>query len=114
MYNTESATRIASWICPPFGAYRNSAEILFTTKNGAFFLYIEYRSGMATSTITDPIERPPYTDHKIIPLCEEGAKWWIENRLDADVYISYFGLPEEATKHEAGQSCPFRVGSCFM
>lgn len=94
MYNTETAT--------VKGEYSNSysvsdfkyfEETLYQKKTGEFFLYGE---GGPLSPYKEVLGDNGATGgEKIVPLTEDKAKKWAEEKLTADEYIAIFGEVEE-------------------
>ena len=93
MYNTETATELGNfWNGLSASDFRYLSETLYRKKNGEFFLYGE---GGAMTEYSQPDGDMTGGGEKIIPLTEEQAKHWAEEKLDADTYIEIFGEPEE-------------------
>lgn len=94
MYNTETATEVASW----WNGYSRRdfkfcEETLYLKRTGEFFLYGE---GGAMSKYSESCGQNCWVGgSQIIPLTIDKAKQWAEKHLDADEYISLFGEPEE-------------------
>jgi hypothetical protein len=94
MYNTETATELGEfWNGLSASDFRNLSETLYRKKNGEFFLYGQ---GGAMTKYSHPVgNNMSHGGEEIIPLTEEQAKHWAEEKLDADEYIEIFGEPEE-------------------
>jgi len=93
LYNTETAEYI--------GAYSNGlsytdfhyfCETLYQKKNKEFFLYCE---GGARSPYASHCGDTTTGGNRFVPLSEDDARKWIEQWLDAEIYIELFGEPEE-------------------
>ena len=94
LYDTETAVYIGSYSngasCTDFNYF---CETLYRKKNKEFFLYCHggarspYSSQSGDGSITGGCQ--------LVPLNEDAARNWIEQRLDTGVYIELFGEPEE-------------------
>ena len=93
MYDTETATCVGKDM---FGADIYAGywiERLYRKHNGEFFLYCEGGPKSKYGRLEPGIG---YIEGEmIIPMSVEEAKDWTEQHLDAEEYISLFGLPEE-------------------
>ena len=93
MYNTETAKELESyWNGYSERDFNYCYEVLYVKKTGEYFLACE----------GGPMS--PYAGHygdmrgygeEIIPMTEEEAKEWAEEKLTADEYVKVFGEPEE-------------------
>lgn len=92
-YDTETAKCVGNWnngySCNDFKYVKES---LYCKKTGEFFLYGE---GGAMTEYAESYAGNTYGSERIIPLTEDEAKEWAENKLDADDYESIFGPVEE-------------------
>lgn len=94
VYETEKAKEIGSYEPNPnINDFHWYIEKLYKKKTGEFFLY---GKGNAASKYNKAVD-----DHtscgteKIIPLTYEEAMVWTEEHLDAEIYETLFGSPEE-------------------
>lgn len=93
MYNTETATELGNfWNGLSASDFGYLSETLYRKKNGEFFLYGD---GGAMTKYSYVVGNESCGGEEIIPLTEEQAKHWAEEKLDADTYIEIFGEPEE-------------------
>lgn len=93
MYNTETAKVIAyNSNNLPKSELEYCMETLYRKRNGEYFLHGD---GGAYSPYNRCVQGHLCGDEKIIPLCEEEAKEWCEENLDADEYIKIWGEVEE-------------------
>lgn len=94
MYNTETATVKGEYKSRySYGDFKYFEETLYQKKTGEFFLYGE---GGGLSPYKEVVEENGATNgEKIIPLSEDEAKKWAEEKLTADEYIELFGEVEE-------------------
>lgn len=94
IYDTKTAKRIGDWnnncSTTDFNYY---SETLYQKKTGEFFLYGD---GNVASKYSRSCGQNEWCgSSEIIPLSFDEAREWAESKLDADVYISIFGEPEE-------------------
>lgn len=94
MYNTDTAKNLGEWWNGvPRNDFNCCEETLYRKKTGEFFLYGE--GGANTKYSKSAGQNSRSGGSEIIPLTESEAKKWVEDRLDADAYISIWGEPEE-------------------
>lgn len=93
MYNTETATEVASYDngygCDDF---YHVGEELYLKKTGEFFLY---GHGGAMTDYGKPCGNGRSGGSSIIPMTENQAKEWVLNHCDVDTYVTLFGEVEE-------------------
>ncbi len=94
MYNTETATMVASctngYGC---GDFHHIKEQLYRKKTGEYFLY---GYGGAMTMYAECRGGNSWTGGSIIfPLTEGEAQEWVMEHCDADTYIAIFGEVEE-------------------
>ncbi len=112
MWDTEKATEIADyWNGKGNGDYSAMTETLFRTKNGAWFLELEYGCQITLGIVSKGFE--PYPGflcpyfviehklvagerlHQIMPLCDDEVKEWMEARnVDAGIAEANFVFDE--------------------
>lgn len=93
LYNTDTATFIAScgWGNPDDFEYY--CDRLYRKKTGEFFLFGE---GGPYSKYGGWADEENLVSGKIVrPMSEDAAKKWLENQGDVDKYIELFGEVEE-------------------
>ena len=95
LYNTDSAKRLGFWSNGlGYGDLNRCEEILYQTRSGAYFIY---GAGGPMSRYSRSVGQNQWSGSQHIePVDFDTAKKWAEEKLDADEYISIFGLPEEA------------------
>ena len=92
-YDTETATKLASWDNGIYGNdFRSCSEELYKKKTGEFFLFGE---GGPMSTYSKTRGNTTSGSSEIIPLTSIEAAEWFEEKGDADDYESVFGDVEE-------------------
>jgi hypothetical protein len=88
VYNTETATEVASWDNGSFGRDLDScAEALFLTKKGAWFLFGE---GGPRSRYFESVGDRYTGGSDLVPLSEEGAYAWLEDKQEYKAIVEYF------------------------
>lgn len=94
MYNTDTAELIASDGWGSKSDFKHYDEELYRKKTGEFFLWGE---GGPLSRYAEPDGSGHgwYSGSKIIPLDEEEAREWMEEKASTEKYIEVFGEPEE-------------------
>ncbi|MCT4606331.1 MAG: hypothetical protein N4A64_09560 [Marinisporobacter sp.] len=93
MYNTDTAKYIGEYTngyFPDNGYY--IGKELYRKKTGEFFLY---RQGGGLTEYAVRYGNGSSGSSTIIPLTFQETKEWVEEYLDADIYIELFGEPEE-------------------
>ncbi len=93
IYDTATATEIGGWHSPhlpdDFARYE---ETLYRTAAGRWFLHGE---GGASSPYGRQVEANTFGGGaRIIPLDDEAAQKWAEDRLDVDTVSEWFTLEE--------------------
>lgn len=94
LYNTETATMVASWSNGYYiGDLKHMSEELYQKRTGEYFLYgvggpmTKYAISCGNSSWSG--------GDAIIPVTEQAAREWAEEHLDGDEYIKIFGpVPE--------------------
>lgn len=94
MYNTETATKLASYtngyVC---GDFHHINEQLYRKKTGEYFLY---GCGGAMTMYAECCGSNSWSGSSaIFPLTEDEAQEWVMEHCDADSYIAIFGEVEE-------------------
>lgn len=84
LFDTDTATRVATFNACSSRYKTNFVEILFRKKKEEYFLYA--KGGPRTHYVNE---------EKIIPLHIDEAKNWAEDRLSGDDYMKAFGEVEE-------------------
>jgi hypothetical protein len=94
LYNTETATALASWHNHYFPHDFNRVdETLYRKRTGEFFIHGE---GGAMTRYNQRVSGGGWCGGEgIVPLTMDEAVEWAEVHLDADDYIKIFGEPEE-------------------
>lgn len=94
MYNTETAVKCGEW-WNGLGMrdFRSCTETLYQKKTGEYFLLGE--GGPMTEYARQISYNSCEGSWKVIPLTEEEARAWAEDKLSIDEYIELFGEPEE-------------------
>jgi len=96
LYDTETAKKLAGY-CNGRSDFSRCVERLYRKRTGEYFLY---GTGGPTSAYG-------YAGgEKIIPLSEEKAREWAEDRLDGDEYEAIFG---EVTEKPADRMISLQV-----
>ena len=94
MYNTETATMVASYINGyGFSDFHYIGEELYRKKTGEYFLY--GRGGAMTKYAEYCGANSWSGSCAIFPLIEADAQAWVMEHCDADTYISLFWEVEE-------------------
>jgi len=95
IYNTETATEMGKWYTPGISTndFNYAREVLYRTKKGAWFLYGEGHGFTRWATVSGNTRG---WGENIVPMTEDDARTWAEEKLDAEEYIGIFGEPEEA------------------
>ena len=94
MYDTETAEKIEEWDNGIYGNdFRSCEETLYKKTKGEYFIY---GSGGALSKYSIPCGNNSSSGScDIIPLTEDEAKIWMEEKGDPDAYTEEFGeVPE--------------------
>ncbi len=93
LYDTDTATAIASWSEGYFSEFEFFTETLYQKKNGEFFLY--GKGGADSAYGRECGFHSRCGSEQISPLTLERASEWAEKHADADTYMKYFGEIEE-------------------
>ena len=94
MYNTETATMVASYTNGyGFSDFHYIGEELYRKKTGEYFLY--GRGGAMTMYGECCGSNSWSGGSAIFPLTVDEAQEWVMEHCDADTYISLFGEVEE-------------------
>ena len=92
MYNTETAEKIAEWDNGMYGNEFKIKEILYKKIKGEYFIL---GSGGTLTRYSISHVNGSCDSTDIIPLTEDEAKTWMEEKGDPDNYIKEFGeIPE--------------------
>ena len=87
-YDTTTATNVGEWDNGCYGNFGYCSETLYRKKTGEFFLHGE---GGASSRYSSHYGDSCGSGEQIIPLTEEAAMKWAEQRISADAYEAIFG-----------------------
>ncbi len=94
MYNTETATEIASRC--EYGRDKNNfrqlEESLYCKRTGEYFLAGE---GGPLTKYREQCDDASYRGENIFPISQEEARQWMEEYGSVEEYIEWFGEPEE-------------------
>ena len=111
MYDTDTATKLASWCnMQDFSNFNYVDETLYRKRTGEFFLYGEGgpMSKYAVSTGSNSWSG----GEMIIPLTLSAAQEWAEEHLDGDDYQKIFGeVAEDDSRTVLSVSLPASVAS---
>ena len=92
LYDTETAKKLA-YYCNGRSDFSRCVERLYRKRTGEYFLY---GMGGPTSAYGYAVDYNSWSGgEKIIPLSEEKAREWAEDRLDGDEYEAIFGKVSE-------------------
>jgi len=96
LYNTDTAKRLCSGGSRGFSSsdFNYFEEILYKTKNGAFFL--AGSGGPMTKYAVSTGQNGSMGGSKIIPLSQDDAREWCDQHMSADDYFSHFPTTQEA------------------
>jgi len=95
LYDTDTATELASWANTYNGGdFHSCEESLHRTKKGKFFLYGE--SGALGKYSVAVGNNGSGGGSALVPLTDDAAREWAESKIDADEYIAIFGAPAAA------------------
>lgn len=92
-YDTETAEEIGFWRTDrSVTDFSYCEETLYRKRTGEFFLYGE---GGPSSPYSHAAYDMMGSGEAIVPLTEDEAKTWVEQKLDADTYEALFPVEEE-------------------
>ncbi|HSW65196.1 MAG TPA: hypothetical protein VLH56_18090 [Dissulfurispiraceae bacterium] len=88
MYDTAKAEKIVTWSAGYYRSdFRYCEETLYKTPRGRFFLYGE---GGAYSPYANQYGDTLGAGEAIIPLSDQAANEWLEERDEADLILKHF------------------------
>lgn len=98
LYDTDKATRVASWSDGYASDFRFVAEALYRKRTGEYFLHGE---GGPMSRYAESCGQNQWAGGEAIrPLTYDEAREWMEGHADADEYEAEFGIPDEGSEHD--------------
>ena len=111
MYDTDTATKLASWCnMQDFSNFNYVDETLYKKRTGEYFLYGE--GGPMTKYAVSTGSNSWSGGEMIIPLTLSAAQEWAEEHLDGDDYQKIFGeVAEDDSRTVLSVSLPASVAS---
>lgn len=98
-YDTSTAEKVGEWDNGySISDFHCCAETLYRKRTGEFFLY---GRGHALSKYAGHSGNMSGWGESIIPLTEDKAKKWAEEKLSGEEYVEIFGDPEAADERSA-------------
>lgn len=114
-FDTSTAEQLGMWDnSMPRNDFSHCTEILYRTKNGAFFIHGE--SGPAGKYRETRGQNQWSGGEDIQPMTSSESREWAEGHLSAKEYETIFGEAEEAGEQEqkAREQVTFSLDQCLM